>query len=368
MSALDPSISRKADARRYILDSVRSEHPYVVGGTPDLPVKLNQNENPLDLPEPLKEQLLEAFRQIPFNRYPAEHPDRLAGALARRHGISPEGVLVGNGSNELSYLLGLCVLREGTSVVMPRPMFSLYEKVARLYAASITAVPPRDDLSFDAKALAAAVERIQPSLTILTTPNNPTGTALRFDEVAQIVDAAEGIVLVDEAYVEFNDERPALDLLSDHPNLLVMRTFSKAMGLAGLRLGYLMGQPELIVELKKARLPFVVDALAETTALVLLEHEELLRERASELIRSRTELESALMEMEGMKVVPSKANFVIFAAPLEPSEVMARLAGAGVLVRDVSGYPELRGFLRVNAGTPHENRVFLAALKNALSG
>jgi histidinol-phosphate aminotransferase len=146
-----------------------------------------------------------------------------------------------------------------------------------------------------------------------------------------------------------------------------MRTFSKALGLAGLRIGYFVGDPALLNEFRKARLPFVVDAMAEEAALRILERRELVEARVQELKSSRREIEENLRQMPGIRVIPSQANFVIFGPPLEPSEVMARLAGAGVLVRDVSGYPELRGFLRVNAGTPAENRAFLAALKDALS-
>ena len=356
-----------ADAVRNVVSTIRNERPYVVGGDPDLPVKLNQNESPLDLPADLKEQLLDIFRTIPFNRYPREHPDRLAAALAAEHGVSRESVLVGNGSNELTYLLGLSLLREGTPVVMPRPMFSLYEKVARLYGARLIAVPPKADLGFDGPALCEAIVREQPTLTVITSPNNPTGLALPFEEIEAIVASATGVIVVDEAYVEFNPERPATTLLSRHPNLVVLRTFSKAFGLAGLRVGYLLGDPALLSEFRKARLPFVVDGLAEATALLLLQHRELLDERIEVLRRGREELEVGLRAIETVDVVPSQANFVIFRTALEPAEVMARLAEAGVLVRDVSGYPELKGYLRVNAGTGNENRAFLAALKGALS-
>src|SRR5690606_12734228 len=197
--------------------------------------------------------------------------------------------------------------------------------------------------------------------------NNPTGLAMRFEEVEAIVAAATGIVVVDEAYVEFNPERSAFELLRRYPNLILLRTFSKAFGLAGLRVGFLIGQPELLAELRKARLPFVVDALAETTAMMLLEHQELLQERVREILRHRDELEEGLRAIPGVQPIPSQANFVIFRTASEPAEVMSRLAGAGVLVRDVGGYPELNGFLRVNAGTSAENRAFLTALKSALS-
>lgn len=355
------------DAINAVIGTVRAEKPYLVGGESDLPVKLNQNESPRDLPTEIKERLLEEFRRIPFNRYPREHPDRLAEALAARHGVSPESILVGNGSNELTYLLGLCLLRPGTPVVLPRPMFSLYEKVARLYGAALTSVAPRPDLSFDVSRMLEAILRTRPSLTVITTPNNPTGLAMPAEEVETVVQAAPGVVVVDEAYVEFNDEKPALDLLPKYPGLIVLRTFSKAFGLAGLRVGYLVGHPELLAEFRKARLPFVVDPLAEATALVLLEHEDLLRERTAELKAATREMTIEMSSLPGVRVVPSQANFVIFETALEPSELMSRLAQAGVLVRNVGSYPELRGFVRVNAGTASENRQFLTALKSALS-
>lgn len=367
MLTTEPEQGTVQDVIKSVIDTVRAERPYIVGGKSDLPVKLNQNENPLDLPAEIKDRLVEEFRSIPFNRYPREHPDRLAEALAARHGVAPESILVGNGSNELTYLTGLCLLRPGTPVVMPRPMFSLYEKVARLYGASLETVAPRPDFSFDTDGLVAAIQRVRPNLTVVTTPNNPTGLAMSFEEVEAVVKAAPGVVLVDEAYVEFNSERPATDLLETSPNLIILRTFSKAFGLAGLRVGYLIAHPELLAEFRKARLPFVVDALAEATALVLLEHEKLLSTRVEELKQSVRELVEEMTQMPDVRVVPTQANFVIFGTTLEPSELMARLAEAGVLVRDVSGYAELRGFVRVNAGTASENRQFLQALKSALS-
>ena len=146
-----------------------------------------------------------------------------------------------------------------------------------------------------------------------------------------------------------------------------MRTFSKAFGLAGLRLGYMMGHPAVISELLKARLPFMVDRLAEMTALALLKRPALIRERVALMKRECRTLTRALDAMDGVEVVPSQANFVIFKTPKEPMLLMSRLAEAGVLVRYMGGYPELQDYLRVNAGTPEENKAFLVALKEALS-
>ena len=352
-----------------IRPAVRAERPYLVGAVPDVQVKLNQNESPLDLPDDLKRELVERFFATPFNRYPHEQPQELMAALEERLGVEAGSVLVGNGSNELTYTLGQVLIDPGTPVVMPRPMFSLYEKIARLNGAALTPVPPTADLRFDADALAAAVRRTRAALTVITTPNNPTGRAMTISEVEQVVAAGaevEGFVVVDEAYVEFNPEPPALDLLPRYPNLIVLRTFSKAAGLAGLRLGYLVGRPEVMTEFMKARLPFMVDRLAEQTALALLERPDLLRERIVMLQASRETLEVALRAMPGVEVVPSAANFLIFRTPIAAKALHQALAARGVLVRDMSGYPELHGFLRVNAGTEDENRAFLVALEDAL--
>ncbi len=349
----------------YVRPAVRRQRPYHVGGVPDVTVKLNQNESPFDLPEALKRELIETFFEIPFNRYPTEQPDVLRHALAAHVGHDPDGILVGNGSNELTYTLGLAFIEKGTPVVLPRPMFALYETVVKLYDGALTSTPPRPDLSFDADALLDAVRRKRPALTVLTTPNNPTGLAMTMAEVEAIVEAAPGFVVVDEAYVEFAEES-AQPLLDRYPNVILLRTLSKAFGLAGLRIGFLMARPEVVAELLKARLPFMVDRLAEATALALLRRPDLLAERVRIIKGETDKLTAALRALDGVEAVPSQANFVIFRTAEEPKKLMARLAEAGVLVRDMSGYPELRGYLRVSAGTPAENQAFLVALKNAL--
>ena len=362
--------TKKADLERAltcIRSAVRRERPYLVGGVPNIAVKLNQNECPLDLPDDFKRELIEAFFHTPFNRYPTEQPDRLCHALSDYVEWDPEGILVGNGSNELTYTFGLGFIDKGTPVVLPRPMFALYETVVRLHEGALTAIAPRPDLSFDAEAILEAVRRVQPGLVVLTTPNNPTGLAMPLGEIEPIVQEAPGFVVVDEAYVEFTEEESAQTILGTYPNLIVLRTFSKAFGLAGLRLGYMMGHPAVICELLKARLPFMVDRLAEMTALALLERPALIRERVALMKRECRRLTTALDAMEGVDVVPSQANFVIFKTVMEPKPLMDRLAEAGVLVRYMGGYPELQGYLRVNAGTPEENKAFLVALKEALS-
>lgn len=349
-----------------IRDAVRSRSAYIVGGIENPPVKLNQNESPYDLPEEIKTEVLERIREIPFNRYPDEQPGRLVRAYAQHISYTPEGILAGNGSNELTYTLGLALIGKGTPVVLPRPMFSLYEKVVRLHDGKLIEIPPREDLSFDAEAILEAVAGHDPALTVLTSPNNPTGMAMPLGQIEPIVAQASGFVVVDEAYVEFTEERSAFDLIERHPNLILLRTLSKACGLAGLRIGFLLAHPAVVSELLKARLPFMVDRLAETAAIALLERPEVIAERTAMLKAGRKTLEEGLRQLGSVDILPSQSNFLLFRTPVEPAALMGRLAESGVLVRNMGGYPELEGFLRVNAGTESENKAFLVALKNAL--
>lgn len=349
-----------------IRPAVRRLKPYHVGGIEDPPVKLNQNESPYDLPEDLKREIVNGFLEIPFNRYPKEQPDRLARGFADYVGWLPDGILVGNGSNELTYTLGLTIIEKGTPVVMPRPMFALYTTVVRLHEGELFEIPPRPDLSFDAEAILHAVREYDPALTVLATPNNPTGLAMSFGEIESIVAAASGFVVIDEAYAEFTDDPGGIPLLEQYPNVIVLRTLSKAWGLAGLRLGFMLARPQVIAEILKARLPFMVNPLAERTALVLMQRRKMLADRARQMKESCADLTRALQNMDKIEVIPSQTNFVLFRTSVEPSKLMNRLAESGVLVRNMAGYPELNGFLRVNAGTEIENNTFLLALQNAL--
>ncbi|PSQ77129.1 MAG: histidinol-phosphate transaminase [Bacteroidetes bacterium QH_6_63_17] len=349
-----------------IRPAVRDRSEYVVDAPSGIDVKINQNESPFDLPDALKEELLSAFEQVEFNRYPTEQPDRLRHALAEYDGVDPESIIVGNGSNEITYTFGLALLDPGAPVVLPRPMFSLYDKVARLYDADLTSIPPREDFSFDTEALLEAVVETEAAMTVLTTPNNPTGLAMTVEEIERIVTASPGFVVVDEAYVEFNPEGTVVDLLDHHPNLIILRTLSKGFGLAGMRLGYLMAHPDVVRELMKARLPFMVDRFAEQTALAVLQHPSLIDERIRRIQSSVDDITEALQAMDGVEAVPSQANFVIFTTPVPADTLQDRLTDQGVLVRNMGGYPELEGYLRVSAGTEAENNAFLGALERSL--
>ena len=362
-----PSASVERFVQR-IRPAVRDLRPYRVGGVERPLAKLNQNESPFNLPPEIKGEILEAFADVSFNRYPSEQPDRLTRAYAAYVGCSPDAVLAGNGSSDITGFLGLTLIERNTPVVLPAPMFSLYARTVRLHDGHLIEVPCRDDLRFDVGALVEAIRTYRPPLTVLTTPNNPTGLAMNLDEVEEIAGVSDGFVVVDEAYVEFSDQGSAMGLLESHPNLLFIRTLSKAGGLAALRVGFLIARPDVIREFEKGRLPFVVDPLASAAGCILLAHPEVLADQTHRIRQSYVALADALAALDDVEVVPSQANFLLFRTPVKAPELAGRLADRGVLVRSLQGYVALQDFLRVTAGTEMENNAFLAALKGALAG
>jgi len=346
--------------------AVRAEKPYLVPGARPVSVKLNQNESPFDLPPAMKRELLEAFFQIDFNRYPAEQPARLIQAIESHCGVESGSVLVGNGSNELTYTLGMCFVEDGDAVITPTPMFALYESMVRLHGGKPISVECTESWQVDTDAILAAMDEHQPKLTILATPNNPTGLAIPKKDIERIVRAANGFVVIDEAYNEFNPEGSALDLQMKYPNVIILRTLSKAFGLAGLRLGYLVARPDVIIEMMKSRLPFMVDRLAEQVGLLLLRHQDLVRDRVEQIKVYTAALHRELCALDDVEVLPTDTNFILFRTGQDPAELLGQLADHDVLVRNMGGYRQLKGFLRVTSGTPSENKAFLDALTTVL--
>jgi histidinol-phosphate aminotransferase len=358
---------RLDDLLDLIRPEVRAQHAYRVATQVDDAAKLDQNESPYDLPPKMKRAAVEHFLATDWNRYPSDRPHALVRALAERLDWAPEGLIVGRGSNELTHTVALALVSGGTKVVLPHPMFALYSSVVRVHGGAVVEVDPNPDFSHDADAVIAAMEASQAPLTVVCSPNNPTGYAFPFEDLERMAAAAPGFFLIDEAYVEFVEGPTADELVRRYPNVLLMRTFSKAMGLAGLRLGYLMAHPDLVAEFEKPRLPFLVDRLSEAVGLTVLEHPELVRERVEVMRRERGKMLDALAERDDVETVPSSANFFIMRTPMAPAALRAALLREGARVRDVSGYPALAGYVRVSVGLPAENRAFLDALNEVLA-
>ncbi|MEL6611724.1 MAG: histidinol-phosphate transaminase [Bacteroidota bacterium] len=361
----DPTTPSDALLAR-IRPEIRAQKAYTVATDTDGLAKLDQNESPYDLPDALKREIVDAALEHAWNRYPQDRPRRLTAALAAHLGLTPEHLIVGHGSNELTHTLGLCFLREDTPVVLPHPMFSLYEAVARMHGADIVSVDPQPDLTHAPDTIISAAQRADAALTVVTTPSNPTGKALAYADLARIARSVPGMLVIDEAYHEFVDGQTAIDLLEAHPNVLVMRTFSKAMGLAGLRLGYLAGHPRVVHELQKSRLPFVVDHLAEAAGLAVLARPDLIAERVTALKEGYAELLAGVRAL-GLTAHESAANFFLVKSPIAPADLRQQMAKRGVRIRDVSGYRALPGYVRLSVGMPEENRACLDALAVVLT-
>ena len=351
---------------------VRAQRVYRVPTTVEAAAKVDQNESPYDLPDDLKRAALAAFAETPWNRYPDDRPHRLVAALADRVGVPEDAVIVGRGSNELTYTVALCFLERGTPVVLPSPMFALYTSAFRMHGAHVVDVPAGDDLRHNPDAILEAARQSDAPLTVVTTPNNPTGQTIARADLERLAQGVPGVLLVDEAYHEFLDGPTATDLLKDHDNVLVMRTFSKAFGLAGIRLGYLVGAPALIREMEKARLPFLVGRLGEEVGLQVLRRPERVAERVAELKAERESLEDWLDALDGVEVVRGAANFFLFRTPLAAADLHRRMAERGVLIRNVTGYAALAprdglpGWVRASVGAPGENQTFRAALGSVM--
>jgi histidinol-phosphate aminotransferase len=353
------------DPLRHIKPAVREVAAYTLAAR-EAAVKINQNENPFDLPLALKKQVLEQALSRSWSRYPPFDPKDLLEKLAAFSGWRADGILTGNGSNELIEALLLVTVGAGTRVVIPEPTFTLYALLTRILGGEAVRVRLTPELAYDVEAILEARRAAEAAVTVVCSPNNPTGSGLDRDEVRRLCRAGDGLVVIDEAYHEFA-ETSVVPLLADHPNLVVLRTFSKAMGMAGLRVGYLLASPALVREIDKARLPYNINFFSQMAAMAALDAYGELQERVALLSRLREGLENALGGMPGVKAYPSQANFVLIElAEADPRAVFESLCRRGVLVRDVTAYPMLSRCLRVTVGSEEENEAFLRALGTAL--
>jgi len=353
------------DPLRHIKPAVRSIAAYTLAAR-EAAVKLNQNENPYDLPEAVKRRVLDRALGRPWSRYPEFDPKELLERLAIVAGWRPDGILAGNGSNELIEALLLVTVGPGTRVVIPEPTFTLYALLTKVLGGETIRVALGPELEYQADELRRVRRELAAPLTIVCSPNNPTGGLLSADEVSRLCDDGDGLVVVDEAYHEFSGQS-VVSLLARHPNLVVLRTFSKAMGMAGLRVGYLLASPEIVREVNKARLPYNLNFFSQAAALAALDEADTLRANVERIVAAREDLLYRLYRVPGVRPFPSKANFILLElAEADPRAVFESVYRRGVLVRDVTSYPRLQRCLRVSVGTEPENEAFLSALRHAL--
>ena len=366
-----PAALPTADAALALIKPrVRAQAAYALQA-PEARRKLNQNESPFDVPAPIKDAVLARVRETAWNRYPAFTPAELLARLAERHGWTADGVLVGNGSNELIQATLAVTVGEGSAVVTPVPTFTLYRLLSEVFGGRHVGVPLTPDFEFDVPALIAAAAAAAARVVVVNSPNNPTGTPFPEGEgggVARLLAETEALIVVDEAYQDFGGPT-AIPLLAQHPRLVVLRTFSKAMSLAGLRFGYALAHPAVAREIAKAKLPYNVNRVTLAAAHAALDARDVFAAATARIRDARDRLLRRLREVAGLRVFPSAANFVLIRCLARPAaEVFRRLVDEhGILVRDVSATPGLEGCLRITAGTTDDVDAVVEALRAILA-
>lgn len=347
-----------------IRQDVQSMHAYAVQDSTGL-VKLDAMENPHRLPPALRRALGERLGEVALNRYPGEGVAKLKAALAR-HTQLPAGcdLVLGNGSDELISLLAMACDVPGASILAPLPGFVMYGMSAALQGLEFHGVDLTPDFELDEAAMLAAIDKHRPSIVYLAYPNNPTANLWNDDTIEKIVRAAPGLVVIDEAYQPFSS-KTYLDRLARHEHVLLMRTLSK-FGLAGVRIGYMIGRAELVAQVDKVRPPYNISVLNSEAALFALEHEDEFAGQAAQLKRERARLQEALARLPGVKSWPSDANMILVRVP-DAARAFEGMKARGVLVKNVSRmHPLLAQCLRLTVGTADENTQMLAALQASL--
>lgn len=353
------------------MDRYRDPRPELEALTPydakdvRVEVALASNENPLNLPDDVLRKVSERVRDFRFNRYPDPTATELRKLIADANGLDPENVLVGNGGDELIFDLLLAWGGPGRTLLDMPPTFTMYAIDAESTGTARVAIPRLGDFTVDEGAVLARVREGDIDIVMVANPNNPTGGLCDESFLIELIESTDAIVLVDEAYFEFSRHtmRPHM---SRHKNLVLLRTFSKAFSLAGLRVGYLLGDADVVCELMKVRQPYSVNAFSQMVAATVFRERPLFEQAISDIIRERERVMHGLSIMHGVEVFPSEANFVLFRVEHASALWRDLMHNYSVLVRDFSRSPGLEDCLRVSIGTPEEMSRFLGAMDELL--
>ena len=360
-------MSAKEIAAKLVRPEIQAMHAYPVSDATGM-VKLDVMESPYRLPEALAAEVGKVVSLVAINRYPVPSATELR-ALIREVMQVPAGcdVLLGNGSDECIQYITAALARDGAVVMAPAPSFAMFAMHALFYRLRFVGVPLLEDFTLDTEAFLAAMAKEKPSLVWIAFPNNPTGNAFPVADIERIVRAAPGLVVIDEAYQPFAGAT-FMPRLAEFDNMVVMRTVSK-IGMAGLRLGYVCGRPEWIEAFNKTRSPFNINVLTEAVAIKLLQNKKILDAQAAKVLEERERLRPELARISGLRIFPSSANFLlarIAGGKGAGTRVFDRMKAQGVLVKDFSGgHPLMDNCLRLTIGTPEENRILVAALREA---
>ena len=328
-------------------------------------IKLDANEFPYSLTRDMEKELADLLEKMAFNRYPDPQAAKIREIAARSLGVEPEMVMFGNGSDELIQILLIALAGGKPKAVVPVPTFTMYEISASFLGYQVSRVPLDADFDLDVPAILHAAKRGQPKVLFLSYPNNPTGNCFSADRIKTLLEEFPGLVVIDEAYYHFS-RRSFLPYLADYANLVVSRSMSK-IGLAGLRVGFLIGHKDLVAQLMKVKLPYNLGLLSQRAAFMAISNMGPIEVKVQEVIEERENLLPELNALPGLRPYPSQANFILFKVDGDADLVHSFLLDKGISIRNLGSVPGLRGCLRVTLGKPGENRAFLEALKESLN-
>ncbi len=331
-------------------------------------IKLDAMENPYVWPDELVQLWSDSLHSAAINRYPDPEARALKTALRKYLSLADRTPLIlGNGSDEIIQIICTAIARPGATILAAEPSFVMYRQCAEILGINFVGIALREaDFSLDVDAFLEAIVAYQPAVSFLAYPNNPTGNLFERDAILRIVEASDGLVVLDEAYFPFACQTN-LDLLKSYDNVLVMQTLSK-LGLAGLRIGLLVGDGVLLQEFDKVRMPYNVGVLSQISAEFILEYATVLAQQTAQLRQDREELHTRLTQLKGISAWTSHANFILFKTAANANVIHQRLKAHGVLIKNLDGsHPLLRDCLRVTVSTPQENDAFIAALRQSLS-
>ncbi len=351
---------------RWIRPEIKKLAAYHVANAEGM-IKLDAMENPYALPEALQQSLVKRLSQASLNRYPDPSAAALIAVLRQQMGIPVDkAVMLGNGSDELIQMLAMAVANPGACLMSFEPGFVMYRMIAEFVGLNYIGVPLTVDFTLDRAGVCQQIQQHQPAIIFIAYPNNPSANLFDESVIEEIIRLAPGFVVLDEAYYPFA-QASFMNRLIEFDNLLVMRTVSK-MGLAGLRLGLLCGAPAIINEINKIRLPYNINVLTQTAALLVLENSQVLDQQAEKIRKQRARVYMAMQAMDGLDVFPSQANFILFRVCNKPAvKIFDSIKKAGVLIKHMQAESgSLKNCLRVTIGSEDENTAFLQALKTAI--
>ncbi|MCB8817940.1 histidinol-phosphate transaminase [Desulfosporosinus shakirovi] len=352
-----------SNPEQLVRPAVRELVPYETNYMPEY-IKLDANENPFPWPEEMREALL--AEKLAFNRYPDGMGQNLKNRISRYTSTSPDSILIGNGSDELIQMILLTFGGAEKSLIIHPPTFGMYQIYARLTETAVVQVPLLNGLDLDTEQMLTAAQAPEAQVIIVCNPNNPTGSLFPRNEILRLVRESGKIVVVDEAYAEFSEET-LISELENYPNLVIMRTFSKAFGMAGLRLGYLLGQPKTIALINRVRPPFNVNSFSQRAGILALDNLNEYQGQIQEIKAETQKLQAALNLVPNLTVYPTRANFILF-KPEDPDQWASELLKRGFLVRNMGMLPSLGKCLRISAGLPEENEKFIRAVREISVG